>query len=309
MRPPLLLVAGAILAACGSPGGARPGAGAPSSRASATHDNVELPGVDVSQLTGREKSDWSTYVSELLAPCRDQPVSIAECVKEKRPCGACLPAARFLLKQVTVGKARAQIEQAFTIRFAADHAKTIDLSGAPVKGAPNAAVTIAEWADFECPFCGHAAPVLDSLLTGYPGQVRLVFKHFPLSAHKNAEHAARAAIAADRQGKFWEMHHLLFENQENLEDSTLTRLAKKIGLDLARFDADRASEATTQILERDRRQADALGLKATPMIYINGRHFDLEHFKVSEDLVPWVEDEIEIKTGTRPTHAAVAGAT
>ena len=268
--------------------------------ASSSSENVNLADVDTAALTAREKAEWSGLVSELLAPCPDQPVSIAECVLQKRACSACVPAARFLAVQVERGKTRSQIEAAFRLRFAADTVQKIEVSGSPSKGAPSAPVMIVEWADFECPFCGHAAPVLDEVLEKHRAQVKIVFKHYPLSAHKHAEKAARAAIAAERQGKFWEMHRELFANQENLEPAALVRLAQKIGLDVARFETDMASDPVSQVLERDRRQADALGLRSTPLIFINGRHFDLEHFKLAEDLQPWISIEIAIQQGSRP---------
>ena len=257
----------------------------------------ELPGVDTSQLTGRERGEWWTQVSELLAPCADQPVSIAQCVQEARPCRACLPAAQFLLRQVTLGKTRGQVENAFVLRFDPDSVKSIDIAGAPFKGPQRAPVTIVEWADFQCPFCALASPYLDYLVDAYPERVKLVFRHFPISHHSYAVTAAQAAIAAGRQGKFWEMHDLLFANRQDLDDTVFVRLAKKLKLDTDRFQVDMAAQATMDVIERDRREADELGLRGTPMIYVNGRNFDLAHFDLMQDLQPWVETEIEIATG------------
>jgi protein-disulfide isomerase len=290
-----LALLGACAGAQGSAGGAGSGSGPP----------IELQGVDSANLTAREKSEWSGHVSELLAPCPDQPVSVATCVEQRRPCGLCVPAAKFLVKQVSKGKTSSQVEAAFRLRFAPDAKKTLDLSGSPSKGPADAPIVIAEWADFECPFCGNAAPVLDDLVKAYPGGVRLVFKHYPLAMHKHAEKAARAAVAADRQGKFWEMHHLLFENAPNLDPPALGRLAQKAGLEPAKFQSDMDGEATAQVLERDKKQADALGLHSTPMIFINGRQFDLEHFKLDEDLKDWIELELEV-VGKKPAAPAPA---
>src|ERR1041384_1260396 len=86
----------------------------------------KLPGLDTSALTPREQREWSTYVSELLAPCSDQPVSIAQCIKESRNCSLCLPAAKFLLKRVTRGETRSKVEAAFRTRFSPDAVKTVD---------------------------------------------------------------------------------------------------------------------------------------------------------------------------------------
>jgi len=287
----------ALVGACA----ASPGPGASSS--SGTAAPVELPGVDSTSLTAREKSEWSGHVSQLLAPCPDQPVSLATCVEQHRSCGLCVPAAKFLVKQVSKGKTASQVETAFRLRFAPETKKTLDLGGSPAKGPASAPIVIAEWADFECPFCGNAAPMLDELMSSHPGEIRLVFKHYPLAMHKFAEKAARAAVAADRQGKFWEMHHLLFENAPDLDAPALARLAQKAGLDMPKFEADLGSQAVTDVLERDKRQAEKLELHSTPMIFINGRQFDLEHFKLSEDLKDWIDLELEI-AGKKPAPAA-----
>jgi protein-disulfide isomerase len=263
---------------------------------------VKLDGVDTSALTPREQREWSTYVSELLAPCSDQPVSLAQCVKESRPCSLCLPAAKFLVKRVTRGGTRSQVEAAFRLRFAPEQVKTVEEGDSPTKGAPDAPVVLVEWADFQCPYCGAAAPVIDKLPEQFPGNVRLVFKNYPLPSHEHSEGAARAAVAAGKQGKFWEMHHLLFANQESgLDRDTLLKLAKALGLDEKKFVTDLDSEAVADTVNRDRKQAEKLELKGTPMIYINGRHFELEQFNLLEDLNDWIELEVDQRTGKKVT--------
>lgn len=289
------------LSTCRSPGegGKGPGSGD-------SGGLVELPGVDTAQLTSREKHDWSSAVSELLAPCADQAVSLAQCVKEARPCKACTPGAQFLAKHVRKGKTRAQLDAAYKKRFAADQVKEIPIAGSPTKGPDDAAVTIIEFADFECPGCGKAHPVIAKLLAKYPSHVRLVFKNYPLSIHKHAEKAARAALAAGRQGKFWEMHARLFEMQPNPpDDAALEKLAKELGLDLKKFADDLASEAIADEVARDRKQGDNLDLESTPLIFINGRHYDLDHFDFAEDLDDWISLELELKTGKKVEPKAV----
>src|SRR5947207_4718679 len=128
---------------------------------------VKLEGVDTSALTPREQREWSTYVSELLAPCSDQPVSLAQCIKESRHCSLCLPAAKFLVKRVTRGGTRSQVETAFRTRFSPDTVKTVEEGDAPSKGPKDAPVVIVEWADFQCPYCGAAAPVIDKIVQEY----------------------------------------------------------------------------------------------------------------------------------------------
>ncbi|HEY4104979.1 MAG TPA: hypothetical protein VGM44_13870, partial [Polyangiaceae bacterium] len=118
-----------------------PGEG--SSEAAPAHAEVKdvtLNGVDASALTGREKSEWSRYVSELLAPCPDQPVNLAQCVQENRACKQCAPAARYLVKQVQRGRTRQQIEAAYRARFSPDAIKNVELDDSPAKGPAGAPV-------------------------------------------------------------------------------------------------------------------------------------------------------------------------
>ena len=287
------------LTTCRSPGegGSEPAPAHPAAK------DVTLVGVDTSTLTGREKADWSRYVSDLLAPCPDQPVSLAQCVQENRSCKQCVPAANFLAKQVRRGRARSQIEGAYRARFSPDAIKNIEIEGSPAKGPAGAPVLVVEFADFECPACGAARPLLDEMYKRYEGQMRFVFKNFPLSVHQYAEKAARAGVAAHRQNKFWEFHAVLFDNQQHLEPSNIEQLAKSIGLDMPRFITDRDSEATADFVARDRKQGERLELASTPSIFINGRKFEASaEFK--EDFDDWVSLEIKLSGGSPSPHVA-----
>ena len=249
--------------------------------------DITLPGVDTSALTPREKRDWTARVTELLAPCSDVPVSVAQCVQEKRACPKCLPAAKLVAKMVRDGLSQEQIEEGYHARFDADKVKNVDVGKAPFKGPEGAPVTLIEFADFECPYCAIMSPVLEQTWEQRPQEIRYVYKFFPLSAHPHGEIAARAAVAAMNQGKFWEMHDKLFANRDHLEQTDLDQYAKEIGLDLPRFHKDAESQATTDWIAADRKQADALGVQGTPTIYINGRDFSAR-----QDLNDWIAQEL-----------------
>jgi thiol-disulfide isomerase/thioredoxin len=289
----LALISTAYQSTCRSSAGAGPAPGG----GSATDTDVTLPGVETGSLTGREKKEWSSWVSELLAPCSSEPVSIAQCVKESRKCSKCVPAARLLVKQVRDGRSRSQAEEAFFARFSPDRVRSVDVSDSPSRGPSSAPVNIAEFADFECPHCRHAAPVLEKLVEDYPGKVRFVFKFYPLSGHVHGESAARAAVAAMKQNKFWQMHHTLFEHQDALEPRDIEKYAKDIGLDMGKFKADWDLEATADRVSRDRKQGDQLSINGTPAIYINGREYDLTKFDMQDDLNDWIKLEIELANG------------
>ena len=148
----------------------------------------------------------------------------------------------------------------------------VNVGESPTKGQATAPVTIAEFAEFQCPFCLTVNQTLQQIQEKYKGRLRFVWKHLPLvSIHSHAMDAAIAAEAAHNQGKFWEYHDKLFANQKQLEEEDLRKYAKELGLDLARFDRDRADQALkTKVLE-DMAEATALGITSTPTFFINGR--------------------------------------
>jgi protein-disulfide isomerase len=180
-----------------------------------------------------------------------------------------------------------QVQHIYKERFDPTSKKAIPIDASPSRGPETAPVTIVEFADFECPFCQHIAPELDGLWESRKAAVRFIFKFMPLSIHPHGELAARAAIAALRQGKFWEMHRRLFASGGRLEQTDLEAHAKALGLDVGRFRADMQSSATTAQLDADRKVADDLGVKGTPTLFINGREYDA---KLQMD--SWVDDEI-----------------
>ena len=258
-------------------------------------NRVVVAGVDTSSMTGSELAVWSELVSTELAPCKGVALSLAECVARSAPCSACLPAARFLATEIERGRSERQIEACYLARFGVDAVRTIDIGGSPIRGPKDAPVTIVEWADFQCPFCEHASEVLESLSKADARAVRVVFKQYPLAGHAHSQFAARAAIAAGDQGKFWEMHDALFADQQSgLGPDRVRELAKGLGLDMHRFETDLASQATASRLARDQAQAEQLGLDGTPFIFVNGRRFDLKLFDLAEDLPPWIETEVEL---------------
>jgi protein-disulfide isomerase len=139
------------------------------------------------------------------------------------------------------------------------------------KGSPKALVTIVEFSDFQCPFCTRVLPTLDRLVKEYPDKVRVFFRHNPLPFHSDAPLAAQAAVAADKQGKFWPMHDILFKNQANLKREDLEKYAAEIGLNVAKFKQDIDSAETKKRVEDDLDVAKKVGVQGTPNFFINGR--------------------------------------
>jgi protein-disulfide isomerase len=148
----------------------------------------------------------------------------------------------------------------------------VELGDAPMRGDPNAKVTIVEWSDFQCPFCNRVEPTLKQIEQEYGDSVRIVFKHLPLEIHPEARAAHLAAEAAHRQGKFWAMHDRIFTNQRDLRPETLEGYAREIGLDLERYRRDVASADVRKRIDEDLEQARELGVTGTPSFFINGKN-------------------------------------
>ena len=164
--------------------------------------------------------------------------------------------------------------------FASEH-RAPDLA-APVTvvdhilGAVQAPVTIVEYGDFECPNCKQAAPAVKLLLERFAGRARLVFRHFPLEeVHPHALHAALAAEAAGAQGKFWEMHDLLLENQQHLKLRQIRACAEKLEIDMERYDSEMGDELYLQRVREQIESGRNSGVRATPTFFVNGRVCDI----------------------------------
>jgi protein-disulfide isomerase len=151
------------------------------------------------------------------------------------------------------------------------------------QGNPNAPITLEEFGDFECPPCGMLHPILKQLEAEYgPAKVRVIFREFPLvPTHAHALAAARSAEAAALQGKFWEMHDLIYERQKDWHEAFDVRqifegYAKQIGLDVEQFRRDIASEVVERRIFLDGKRAHALGVTGTPTVFLNGREIPFE---------------------------------
>ena len=143
-----------------------------------------------------------------------------------------------------------------------------------VMGPSDAPVTLVEYGDYECPYCGQAYPMVEEIRERMGDRLRFVFRHFPLdSVHPRARHAAEAAEAAGAQGRFWEMHRLLYENQRGLGDEDLEHYATWLGLDLKRFEGDLAWHRYAARIEEDRRGGERSGVEGTPAFFVNGAHY------------------------------------
>jgi protein-disulfide isomerase len=188
----------------------------------------------------------------------------------------------------------------------------VAVGDSPVKGPPDALVTIVEFSDFQCPFCGRVEATVKQVVDTYGKDVRVVFKQNPLPFHQNAGPAAEASLAAADQGKFWEMHEKLFSNQTALERDKLDGYAKDLGLNPAKFKASMDSNKHKATIDAEQKQARDLGAAGTPSFFINGRSlrgaqpFDAFKALIDEELA---KAKQLVAAGTPRTQVTENGAT
>jgi protein-disulfide isomerase len=202
--------------------------------------------------------------------------------------GACMVASALLIRVSVDGAARevaslkevmgraptAQVPTAAAQPGRPDPSRrySINTQGAPSKGNAQAKLAIVEFSDFQCPFCRRVNPTLEQIEKEYGDKVRIVFKHLPLDMHPKAPAAHAAAEAAHKQGKFWEMHDLIFGNQEAMSPEKYVEYAQQLGMDVAQFKTDVASSAVKARIDADTQEANRLGVTGTPSFFVNGRY-------------------------------------
>ncbi len=152
-----------------------------------------------------------------------------------------------------------------------DPVAKVALGDSPARGQADAWVTMVEFSDFQCPYCAKAEPTVQQLAADYPDDLRVVYKHFPLSFHERALPAAHAAECAREQGKFWEMHDKLFAQSPALADSDLASDATQLSLDLSAWNACLPEQRIADRIDADFQQGKQVGVSGTPTFFINGR--------------------------------------
>ena len=165
-----------------------------------------------------------------------------------------------------------------------------------IRGPVDAPLSLVEYGDYECPYCGAAQPILNGIMTQMGTELRFVFRHFPMSTvHPHAERAAEAAEAAGVQGKFWAMHDVLFRSQQQLEDRHLYAYAEALALDLVQFDEQLREGTHAERIREDFMSGVRSGVNGTPTFYINGVRHDGPYDFAS--LLAAIEDHARAQLG------------
>ena len=254
-----------------------------------------LPGVDLSDLPKASRDAALAVMRGESCTCGCD-MKIAECRIGDPSCGDSRRLANFVAKEASSGKALSVIRASLK-KFAAEPPPVLEqpvklsIEGDPVRGPANAPVTLVEFSDFQCPFCAHAVSEVGQILKKYPKDVRLVFKQFPLDSHAQAAFAAEAALAAQAQGKFWEMHDKMYANFRQINRDRILVWAKETGLDTKRFTSELDSHKYASRVQSEERQGEDAGVDGTPTFFLNGKKYN-GLFEASA-LAPLIDKELK----------------
>ncbi|HLH05248.1 MAG TPA: thioredoxin domain-containing protein [Bryobacteraceae bacterium] len=240
---------------------------------------TSLPGVDFSHLTAAQRATALKVLRAQNCSCGCGR-KLAQCRVEDPQCSYSTGMAKAVVDAVSQGKNADEAQQAAitsrwgTERKLLDDPIDIPVGGSPSLGPANAPITVVEFSDFQCPYCAAAIPEIHALLKAYPAQVKLIFKQYPLEFHPQAALAAAAALAAQKQGKFWQMHDALFAAHDQLSRDKIFELARQNGLDMKRFETDLGSTDVREEIMRDVQDGDKAGVEGTPTLFINGQRYN-----------------------------------
>jgi len=272
-----------------TPAEAHPAEASAAAKAGA-EDTTPPQGVDVSKLDDFGKKVFFRIVNRESSICGQAQSLIQSAKDPKNGCRKSLAALRYVLRLVDQGLTDSEVSEALVKRYRPMPPRKIDVADAPMKGSATAKITLIEFADYECPHCRRFQPVLRQIIDEYRSDVKLYFKHYPLPQHTNARLAAEAAVAAQKQGKFWQFQDKLWDKQDELTPAEIEKAAKEVGLDVTKFRQDMASEPVKARVQKDRADGAAAGLQATPTLYIDGREYT--DGRDSDSLREWIKDAL-----------------
>jgi len=240
-----------------------------------------LADVDFTRLSAAKKTSALHALRNFDCSCGCA-MKVAECRVKDPNCSYSRGLATALVESIKNGKAEADaVAEVKASKLAQprefkllDDPVAIPTLGSPSVGPADARVVLVEFSDFQCPYCVKAIEKINAVLKAYPKDVRLVFKQFPLETHPQASISAAAALAAHNQGKFWQMHDVLFANRAQLSRPNILGWAAKLGLDMKRFQDDLDSETIKNAVIKDTRDGDKAGVEGTPTLFIDGQRYN-----------------------------------
>ncbi|HLT29174.1 MAG TPA: thioredoxin domain-containing protein [Myxococcaceae bacterium] len=229
-------------------------------------------------LAGPEALLQAEVDGKITEPTDEEIQATYDEAAENLPPGATIDTYRPQIVEFLKSRQRQQIATQFVEQIKAEKGVNILLEAprveveatGPSMGPEDAKVTIVEFSDFECPYCARGRTVVEEVMKAYPEQVRVVFRHFPLDFHPNAQKAGEAAMCAHDQNKFWEMHDKLFDNQKALGVDALKGYAQELELDTQAFNTCLESGKHAQVVRNDMAAGAAAGVTGTPAFFVNG---------------------------------------
>ena len=249
-----------------------------------------LPGVALDNLDDKKKERFYRLIDRTLqSPC-GKAHSLRKSITSDQECKRAIFAVRYVTALLEDEAGDDDVQQFYEDHYKSQDSKTFNLEGTPYTGPQDAPVKLVEFYDYGCPACKEFAPMLTAATEDYPGQVAVFYKQFPLPSHPNSKPAAQAAIAAGKQGKFVEMHNLLFAKSHQHQKSALVAHAQSLGLDMAKFEAD--FQAAAPLVQSHINEGDAVGVHVTPTIYINGTQYKGPMHPRYIKL--WIEEELAV---------------
>jgi 2-hydroxychromene-2-carboxylate isomerase len=252
-------------------------------------DTTPPPGIDLGALDEFERKVFFRVVNKEPSPC-GKAHSLLHSVKNDPSCRKSFYAVKAVVRMVDAGYTDSEIGEHLQKRFRGGARRSIDVGEAPMKGNPSARLALVEFVDYECPHCKRVQPVMRQALDEFKSDVKLYFKHYPLGQHTNSRLAAEAAVAAQKQGKFWPYNDQLWAHADSLTPVVLEQIARDVGLDVDRWRKDVESEEVRGRVEKDHADGAALGIAATPTIYLNGREFT--DARDIDSLRDWIGEEL-----------------
>jgi protein-disulfide isomerase len=231
----------------------------------------------------------NALLEKLPSPC-GKAMSLKKTLESDPGCAKGPFAKKFVARLVSLEVRDDDIAQVYGNRYGNAQSHTFNLKDTPFIGSPSAPVTLVEFYDYACPHCREAMPILEEVVSTRTKDVALYYKHFPL--HKESLDAAKAAIAAYRQGKFEAMHHKLFANQGAQSRDDLFGYAKEIGLDMGKFEKDFNDPAVEARVKADKDEGQKTNMQGTPTIFIDGRMF--MDAVTADSLNDWVDEELAV---------------
>jgi protein-disulfide isomerase len=242
---------------------------------------TQIPGIDLTGLNPDQRSAALQILREESCNCGCS-MKIAECRFKDPQCSYSRGLALRVVKELKAGKTPDQVriivaelaKQAPAERKVLEDPVPIATVGDPVRGPANARVTIVEFSDFQCPYCSMAAPKVLAIAAEYPKDVKVIFKQFPLDQHSRARFAAEASLAANAQGKFWQLHDKMFANFRQLTRENILKWAGEVGIDVPRFTREIDSHKYRAIVDRELNEGSEAGVMGTPTFFIDGKRYN-----------------------------------